>query len=429
MRINRLAGVACALAAPLLIGGAVVAQTGVASAAVQGGDGGHHATLYVSPWAKSHNSDRSCGSARYRSIQSAVNAAPAWSTVVVCAGTYHEQVVLAKPLSLAGNRATIDETGVTPTFTVTLPGQGTQTIYAAVVITSSSVSLRGFTIRESVGEGVLAAGLGQDIYNVTIRNNAVVHNDLGSIAPGSPDFECAAEGTVPGDCGEGVHFTGVAYSSIADNYISQNSGGMLISDDTGPTHNNVIEGNVVANNTLDCGITVPGHNPGALSASGVLQPSVAGVYDNVIRGNVVTGNGLKGDGAGVLFANASAGTASYNNLVEGNYIADNGLSGVTMHAHTIAPGQFEDLNGNMIVGNFIGKNNVDGDQLDGPPGPSDLKTTGVLVFSGGTPVSVKIAHNSIANNTIGIWLSKAVTASGLRTNSFRNVTIPVSANN
>lgn len=94
---------------------------------------------------------------------------------------------------------------------------------------------------------------------------------------------------------------------------------------------------------------MPGHNPAALDAAGNPQPPVAGVYDNVIAHNVVTFNGLKGEGAGVLFANASAGTASYDNLVVGNYIAGNELSGVTLHAHTLAPGQFEDLSGNKIV--------------------------------------------------------------------------------
>jgi hypothetical protein len=428
MRTRRLASIACAVAAPVLIAGTVMAQTGVASAAVQGGNGGQHGTLFVSPRANGHNSDRSCGSARFRTIQSAVKAAPAGGTVVVCKGTYHEQVVVNKPLSLVGSRATIDETGVTPKFTVTLPGLGTQTIYAAVIITSSHVNLSWLTITKAVGEGVLAAGLGHDISGVTIQHNAVVQNDQGSIKLGAKYFECAPEGSVPGDCGEGIHLTGVAYSSIRDNLSNKNSGGMLISDDTGPTHNNVIANNVVTNNTLDCGITVPGHNPAALNAKGVRQPSVAGVYDNVIRGNVVTGNGLKGDGAGVLFANASAGTASYNNLVVGNYIANNGLAGVTMHAHTIAKGTFEDLNGNVIVGNNIGKNNIDGDPLDGPPGPSDKVTTGVLVFSGGTHVAVTIARNHISNNAIGVWLSKPVTAAGLKTNTFFNVKTPVSAN-
>ena len=204
---------------------------------------------------------------------------------------------------------------------------------------------------------------------------------------------------------------------------------MLLSDDTGPTHNNVVENNVVTGNTSDCGITVPGHNPNALNAAGKPQPSVAGVYANVIRNNVVTNNGVKGEGAGVLFANASAGTASYNNLVEGNYIAGNGLSGVTLHAHLIQPGQFEDLSGNVVIGNTIAKNNLDGDTLDSPASPTDPQTTGVLVYSGGTRVSITIARNHISNNAIGIWLSKAVTASGLRTNKFTNVKTPISANN
>ena len=426
-RILRIAGL---MLAPLLAGGVVTAQAGAASAATTGNDG-HHKTLFVSPRAWPWGADRSCRSARFRTIQSAVNAARPGSTVVVCKGTYHEQVVLNKPLSLQGQRATIDQAGVTPAFQVTLPGLGTQTIFAGVVMVSSDIRFSGFTVTHAQGEGILAAGLGRELYGISISHNAVVHNDLGFGVPNSPYFQCAAQGAVPGDCGEGVHFIGVAYSAIKGNLIADNAGGVLLSDDTGPTHNILVANNVVTGNATDCGITVPGHNPNALSATGQRQPSVAGVYDNVIRGNVVTNNGLKGEGAGVLFANATAGTASYNNLVQGNYIAGNGLSGVTMHAHTIQPGQFEDLNGNRVIGNRIGKNNIDGDTLDCPPNstctPQDLRTTGVLVFSGGTPVTTTIAFNHIFNNAIGIWLSKAVRAAGLRTNAFTNVTTPISA--
>jgi nitrous oxidase accessory protein NosD len=426
-RILRIAGL---MLAPLLMAGVVTAQAGAASAATTGNDG-HHRTLFVSPRAWPWGADRSCRSARFRTIQSAVNAARPGSTVVVCKGTYHEQVVLNKPLSLQGQRATIDQAGVTPAFQVTLPGLGTQTIFAGVVMVSSGIRFTGFKVTHAQGEGILAAGLGSEVTGISISHSSVVHNDLGFGVPNSPYFQCAAQGAVPGDCGEGVHFIGVAYSAIKGNLIADNAGGVLLSDDTGPTHNILVANNVVTGNATDCGITVPGHNPNALSATGQRQPSVAGVYDNVIRGNVVTNNGLKGEGAGVLFANATAGTASYNNLVQGNYIAGNGLSGVTMHAHTIQPGQFEDLNGNRVIGNRIGKNNIDGDTLDCPPNstctPQDLRTTGVLVFSGGTPVTTTIAFNHIFNNAIGIWLSKAVTARGLRTNTFRNVTTPISA--
>ncbi len=427
MKSKRVIKLAGALLAPLLAAGAMIAQTGAASAGVAG-QGGHHRSLYVSPDARPKNADRSCGSAAYRTIQAAVNAAPAGGTVTVCQGTYHEQVAISKPLSLVGLQATIDESGVTPTLKVSIPGLGTQTIFAGVVILSSHVQFSGFTVTHALGEGVVAAGLTSPIRDISIRHNSVVHNDLGGgVPPASTYFECAAEGQAPGDCGEGVHFIAVAYSQITGNRIADNSGGVLLSDDTGPTHNNLVANNVVTGNSSDCGITVPGHNPGALNGAGVPQPSVAGVYDNVIRNNVVTDNGLAGEGAGVLFANATAGTASYNNLVEYNYIAGNGLSGVTMHAHTIKPGQFEDLNGNTIIGNKIGKNNIDGDPLDSPASPSDLSPTGVLVFSGGAPVSVTIARNLISDNHFGIWLSKPVTAHGLRTNVFVNVNTPISS--
>ena len=264
------------------------------------------------------------------------------------------------------------------------------------------------------------------IRDITLKHNAVVHNDLGGgVPPASTYFECQAQGQIPGDCGEGVHFLTVADSEVNGNFIAGNSGGVLLTDETGPTHNNVVENNIITRNASDCGVTAPGHNPAALNTAGQRQPAVAGVYDNAIVHNVITSNGLKGEGAGVLFANAGPGTASYNNLVAGNFIAGNELSGVTMHAHTLMPGQSEDLSGNKIIGNKIGTNNTGGDPLDAPASPKDLKTTGVLVFSGGIPVRTVIAHNHIFDNKIGIWLSKPVKAFGLGTNFFHHVTTPI----
>jgi hypothetical protein len=424
MTFTRITNIAGWMLAPVLVAGALVAQAGAASAATTDHDG-YQPTLYVSQQASAYSADRSCRSAAFGTIQSAVNAAAPGSTVVVCPGTYHEQVVISEPLSVQGLRATIDEDGVTPTLQVDVPGIGPETIFAGVVIVSSNVQFSGFTVEHAQGEGILAAGLGGDISGISITNSAIVHNDLGFGVSTAQYFQCQQGG----DCGEGVHFTGVAYSTISRDLIADNSGGVLLSDDTGPTHDNLVANNVVTGNSTDCGITMPGHNPNALSATGQPQPSVAGVYRNVIRDNVVTNNGVQGEGAGILFANATAGTASYDNLVTGNYIAGNGLSGVTFHAHIIAPGTFEDLSGNKVIGNVIGTNNVDGDTLDSPVSPEDLVTTGILVYSGGTPVTVTIAFNHIFSNAIGIWLSKAVTASALPTNSFTGVTTPISANN
>jgi Protein of unknown function (DUF1565) len=400
----------------LALGGAVCVAVVLAQVAVAGaaagrwdgfGDHGSARALYVSPTGSDGAADRSCRSAAYSTIQSAVSAARPGATVTVCPGTYTEDVIVSSPLTLRGVDATIqgttsangncDQLGPT--------GPGSAPCLAGVTIKSSWVQISGFTVTGATGEGILATGslAGGSISHVTIRDNRVVGNDTGGIPPatGGGYPQCESVGGIPGDCGEGIHLMGVADSVISNNYDSGNTGGILITDEFGPTHNNLVADNIVTGNQYDCGITVPGHNPFAVDSKGNPQPNVAGVFDNVIRGNVVTNNGLKGEGAGVLFANATAGTGSYDNLVEDNYIAGNDLSGVTMHAHTVAPGGVEDLNGNKIVDNVIGQNNLGGDGLDGSQ--TDSSTTGVLVFSGTVPVKVTIARNVLFDNTYGIW--------------------------
>jgi Right handed beta helix region len=403
------------------------------------GDDGHHhhgGALFVSPTGATGSDDRSCHTAAYTTIQSAVDAAPSGGEVVVCPGTYTEDVVISQPLKLIGLvGATIQGA---PTSTIMCDqlgpaGPGSAPCLAAVTIKSSWVKVSGFTVTGASGEGILATGSLQSgsISQVRITDNRVVGNDTGSAqSPHSPYPQCNPAGPVPGDCGEGIHLMGVYDSVIADNYDSANSGGVLLTDEFGPTHHNIVERNVVTRNLYDCGVTSPGHNPFALDSMGHPQPAVAGVYDNVIRDNWITDNGLNGEGAGVLFANAGPGTASYDNLVIDNYIAGNELSGVTMHAHTLPPGTFEDLSGNRIIGNVIGTNNLGsaaagpGDPLDGPP-VTDPLTTGILVFAM-VPVDVTIAHNRVFDNQYGIWLGPGsnVTAT-LDHNRFADITTPV----
>jgi hypothetical protein len=354
--------------------------------------------------------------------------------VVVCRGTYTEDVIISTPLTLTGRPGAVIQASSSANGNCDQlgpHGPGTAPCLAGITIKSGNVQVQGFKVTGAIGEGILATGslAGGSISHVVIQDNRVVGNNTGGIPPTttSPYPQCAAAGQVPGDCGEGIHLMGVTHSTVSHNFVSGNEGGVLLTDEFGPTHGNVVSHNVITKNLYDCGITMPGHNPFALDSSGKPQPSKGGVYDNVVAHNVITDNGLKGEGAGVLLANAAAGTASFNNLVEYNDITGNELSGVTMHAHTLAPGTFEDLSGNRIVHNMIGKNNVGGDPLDGTA--SDKSTTGVLVFSGTVPVTVTISHNRIANDQYGIWLGVGghVTATS-RHNVFKNVTTQVLTN-
>jgi parallel beta-helix repeat protein len=378
---------AAALAVPAL--GAASAQAGTS-----------HFTVYVSEHGSASARDASCGSAAYTSIGAGVSAVAAGGTVVVCGGTYHEDVTVAKPLSLAGRSgAVIDATGHNN----------------GVLVTAGHVTVSGLRVTNAIGEGILVSSAD----HVTIAGNVVTHNDLGGVANPVPNTyaECQAQGAVPGDCGEGIHLMASSYATVAGNVSTGNSGGILLTDETGPAAHNRIVGNVVAGNLFDCGITVVGHNPKA-APGGVPAPQVAGVYANDIQGNDISGNGLKGAGAGVVLATPLPGGAVYDNTIQGNSINGNGMSGVSVHSHV--PGQF--LNGNVITHNMIGTNNVVGDSSFAPH--VDKQTTGVLVGTV-TPLSITVSGNVIAENHFGIWTTGQVTAQGEQDNVFAGDAVPV----
>jgi parallel beta-helix repeat protein len=343
---------------------------------------------------------RSTTACPYTSINAAVNAAAAGDVVQVTQGTYHEDVIIRKPLSLIGDISLpdvfIDATGLANGIYVDgLDNAGL-----------SGVTVSGFQVENANFEGILVTNASQ----VTIADNHVLKNNLNlkisnDTCPNIPPFE-TSEGE---DCGEGIHLTGVDHSVVANNLVENNSGGILLTDDTGATHDNLILGNTVQNNPFDCGITLASHplfnaNP----------PTAAGVFHNTITGNTSQNNGLQlpGAGAGVgLFAPAPF-NKTYGNVVVNNTLKGNGLPGIAMHAH--APGAT--LADNMIAGNQISGNGADTEDT-ATPGPTGINVSGGDDGSG-HPLAVItgtiIAGNTITNETVGIAVkTNAVVAAHL----------------
>lgn len=357
-------------------------------------------TIFVSPSGSSTKSGESCASAKYSSIGAAVTAAPRAGTVHVCAGTYAEMVTVTKELQLVGYKATVNASGQNNGFLI----QGRA---------ASETLLRGFTVENAIGEGILAMQTSE----VKIQHNTVMNNDQGPTATKNYP-ECTAQGQNPGDCGEGVHLMTVSDSSVWGNDVEHNAGGILLTDELGPNHENTIADNVVSNNSPDCGITVPSHSLVAVSPAGKRQPKLGGVYDNLIKDNVIENNGA----GGVLFGGIGPGSGAYDNTVTGNRISGNGLPGVAIHDHTTG----EDFNGNDINNNKIGTNGI----IPGGEGEfGDLGTTGILVGSVADTVHVRIRDNQIANDHTGIFtLNVPANPSFASDNTFSGVTVPVAQN-
>lgn len=340
-------------------------------------------SLHVSP---SGTDTGDCTESPCRTINYAVSQASSGDVISVEAGTYNESVSITKRLSLVGNNATIDAAGQSS------PPNG-------IVVSGADAAgtlITGFTVQHAGLEGIFVVQTSR----ITIENNLVREND----AYGPENPLCVDQ---PDDCGEAIHLQTVTNAIVRNNIVRDNVGGILLTDENGPTSGNLIAENSVLNNTLDCGITLASH---WFSLQAAATPDVAGVYRNTIQRNTSNGNGAAGIG---VFA-GPPGAAAWGNDVIDNVARNNGEGGIMIHSHT--PLQFVD--NNVIVNNTLSGNGID------PDNPIDDATTGISVFSAVVPIpSTVIANNHVTDQTYGLVSYNAVKLSGLPSNKF-DVPVP-----
>jgi hypothetical protein len=345
-------------------------------------------TLCVNP-AGSHN----C----FTSIQTAVNHAAPNDLIKVEAGTYKEEVDIGIPLAIVGAGAyssIIDATGLAHGIFVDgfdHPGL-------------KQVTITGLTVENALFEGILVVSAS----DVTIQDNHIMDNDktpglnfTGALT-GCPDQPGNGiyETDETGDCGGALHLVGTANSIISGNLVTGNADGLLISDETAESHDNLLIHNTIKNNPLECGIVLASHPP-----AGKTDPPFAphhGVNHNTVAENISTNNGVQigGAGAGMFSDGAGRGRVS-DNVIIGNTLTRNGLGGVALHTH-VGPAfglPADDMSGNKIIGNIIAGNLAD---LFDTATPGRV---GININSGdgGSPVrGTVIAQNTISDEDIDI---------------------------
>lgn len=316
----------------------------------------------------------------FATIGAAVAASSAGDTIQVAPGTYSEYVVITESLSLIGqNREnTIIDASNQP-FGINVDGHSNPGL--------SGVVISGFTVMNAENAGIVVSNSS----DVTIEDNRVMDNDQGLTPPTCPTLSAFPYffGEAM-DCGEGILFSGVDHSTLAGNIVTDNAGGLLITDDTGATHDNLITGNSVIHNTqLDCGITIPSH-------------SGSGVFRNTVSENDSSYNG--GPGVGIFAP--GPGSKAYANVVIHNRLRGNGLPGVTMHNHAAPPGAPPVIfNDNVIVGNDISANSQDFEDA-ATSGP-----TGINIFSLAQMTGTIISQNLIREEALDIVVKVPATGS------------------
>jgi Right handed beta helix region len=385
----------------------VVAALAIALLAASGASaaGGAAPVLYASP----SGGSGSCSARLPCTLENAISAAAPGDIVYAFPGVYNGGFVIEKAITLRGAGAVINASSSPFGNGVHIVGPG-----------GSGSAVEGFKIENAKFEGILIgtapvapetedgapATSGEPVSDVRIANNTLRHNGTGF---GTDAGQCYSTPEAPGDCGETIHLVSVTGSTVEGNYVEDNVGGILLTDEFGPNAGNIVRMNRTIANSDDCGITLAGHSSAAVDPETGMPTGAAGVFDNIVETNTSDENGVAGQGAGILLGGGAPFAGVYDNLIRNNYAYGNGLSGITVHQHLIG-----DLNGNTIEGNVLLDNNVDGDYDFAAAAATE--TTGILVASGeppGPPLPPEllpgpisgtlIRGNFLYSSSVGIW--------------------------
>ena len=350
------------------------------------------------------------GSGCFTTIGAAVAAAAAGDTIQVQQAIYSEEVGINKPLSLVGSG---DGGTIVSAFGlangIVIDGSTAASGLTGVVVS-------GLTVENANFEGILVNSASM----VTLSNNRVMNNNR-SLNTNSAPFTCPGlTAALPydineaSDCGQGIHLVAVDHSNVLSNLVQGNSGGILISDETGASHDNLIAGNSVSANVFAGGITMLSSAP----ASTTTLTTPAGVYRNTISGNTIYANGGQSPaaGAGVAILALALQSRVSNNVIINNQITSNALPGLALHTLTTQealPGI--NINGNVVVSNKINNNGADvGDA-------ATTGLTGINVYSA-VAADMQISQNVFNGENIDVAVNAPGSTVEVHSNDFVGAT-------
>jgi parallel beta-helix repeat protein len=173
-------------------------------------------------------------------IQAAINNASSGDTILVASGTYHENLIINKSLSIVGENRT----------TTIIDGDGGD---YAILITSDNVTVESFTITKSIfglsGIGILVSrSTGVVVSDAEITNtNTGLDLDLSSNGAFSDDV--IINNT------NGIMISGSSSNVFSNNVLSGNSLGVIFN---GYLYSNLFSGNTFSDNLVDVFLSADG---------------------------------------------------------------------------------------------------------------------------------------------------------------------------
>ncbi len=322
----------------------------------------------------------------YQTIQAAVNTVPSGSTIKVCPGTYPEQVVISKPLTLSGAiseasnaevliqipaggatgsvydgiigdvyyQILVTSTGPVNITDIAFDGTGNNIPdgwgdLAAIFYEESSGTVNGVSIANEVdyggGMGIIAAA--NSVQTVTVENSDFRSFDglgiFGKTNTSSSLTLNVKSNTISDTGNDGIYLVGSVSGTVQSNLVngSGRGSGMLLDGSAATITANTIVASVIYG-PPNSGIEVNGGSntvKGNRILSGAIGVGI--VLAGTATGGSVTGNTITGGSGGYGIDMCGQGTAS-GFTVTGNTIVDTPGFGLRKPAsgNTIAPNTY-----------------------------------------------------------------------------------------
>ncbi|MGB9937104.1 MAG: NosD domain-containing protein [Methanobacterium sp.] len=346
----------------------------------------------------------------FNTIQAAINDPDTLNghIIIVAAGTYIENILLNKRLSIISSGIAIIQASNhnNPAFTITSAGNGT-TIEGFLL--SGEIYLDGASNCNIIGNNltnttrgiflngsnnntikcniisdnehgiIIISGNGNIISENSIKNNDYGINIIGSnniiqentIIANKYYGICLFEGSnsnlilenvVTNNIWDGIVFYGSNSNMIQNNTIKNNQYGILLADSS---NNNTISENNVTNNTFD-GISVYSSNDNVIQNNNISSNNNSGIYlDNCIR-TIIAENTIDGQltssksNWGICLINSNGNNAIINNTVmnfeEGINLYN--VNGVIIKGNTVKNNHWDNVALNLSLFNIISENTI-----------------------------------------------------------------------
>ncbi|NMB40845.1 MAG: hypothetical protein GX996_02790 [Firmicutes bacterium] len=297
------------------------------------------------------------------SIQNDIDAALPGGVVNIVPGTYNEQLIIDKPLTLSGpvpsaGEAIVDAAGL-------LAGEPT------IHILSSDVIVENLTVQNGPGEGIRAGSIAfPGLTNITIRNNIIKDHDNAGILTVNDASMLIEDNTVV-DNGKAVGFQRVGVflyphgeTQVLRNIIKNNYGDGIFARES--SSGLLIEENIIENHNFS-GITLAWDEINVTIRNNEISACGQGINDEqggivIIQSmaEIITGNTIQNcNPFGIHWGwTPSFGPAPAQILISGNTIVNSVLDGIFLFSQGpggfISPDPFPlepDILGNQLMNN------------------------------------------------------------------------------